>query len=348
VSNIASFPTTKQHTPNNTTAAALLVKIRAAVKAANKTEAAALKANKLLHNAIKISTVVQDKLVSCSKAVGLLLIEAKKLHPAVKDFEAFLKRVNGLKLARAYECMKIAEGRTTDEVVREATRKRVAKHRAAKKPHELIADKYIGEDGGPPVSVTSDVTETPEPAPSIEVANTAPIFVSHDKPETIGTFLEGLGADKFFAALVYAPKLKAEIEARAALKAESDHCHDHEDDLGVIVALAGECRAHLQNPKPANIETVFKKLARIANMCVNGAKVPAAADKKPDLDMGAFSKALCLDEPAQALSLTAGTALTPAAASLALTPTVIGITECPELPTFLQRGHPDCCPVLEQ
>jgi hypothetical protein len=40
--------------------------------------------------------------VSRSKQVGMLLLEAKKLHPAVKDFEAFLIRVS-LKLSRAYD-----------------------------------------------------------------------------------------------------------------------------------------------------------------------------------------------------------------------------------------------------
>ena len=39
-------------------------------------------------------TTAQDELVSRSKAVGQLLLEAKKLHPAPKDFESFLKKVN--------------------------------------------------------------------------------------------------------------------------------------------------------------------------------------------------------------------------------------------------------------
>jgi hypothetical protein len=97
----------------------LLAKITAAVKAANTAEASVVTA--------------QAELVSRSKQVGLLLLEAKKLHPAVKDLEAFLKRVDGLKLARAYDCMRIAGGRTTDEEIREATRKRVKEHRAKKK-----------------------------------------------------------------------------------------------------------------------------------------------------------------------------------------------------------------------
>jgi hypothetical protein len=33
----------------------------------------------------------------------LPLLEAKKLHPKVKDFNAFLSRVEGLKLSHAYD-----------------------------------------------------------------------------------------------------------------------------------------------------------------------------------------------------------------------------------------------------
>lgn len=97
----------------------LLGKINAAVAAANEAE--------------KSVTTAQAELVSRSKAVGLLLLEAKKLHPAVKDFEAFLKRVDGLKLSRAYDLLRLAGGRTTDEEIRKATRDRVKKHRASKK-----------------------------------------------------------------------------------------------------------------------------------------------------------------------------------------------------------------------
>jgi hypothetical protein len=99
--------------------AELLAKINAAVAAANEAET-------------KVITA-QAELVSRSKTVGLLLLEAKKLHPAVKDFEAFLGKVQGLKLSRAYDCMRVAGGRTTDEEIRKATRDRVEKHRASKK-----------------------------------------------------------------------------------------------------------------------------------------------------------------------------------------------------------------------
>jgi hypothetical protein len=57
---------------------ALLVKINAAVKAANEAQANV--------------TTAQTELASRGKAVGLLLLEAKKKHPKVKDFEAYLQR----------------------------------------------------------------------------------------------------------------------------------------------------------------------------------------------------------------------------------------------------------------
>jgi hypothetical protein len=97
----------------------LLAKINVAVKAANEAETTV--------------TTAQAELVSRSKEVGRLLLEAKKRHPKVADFDAFLKRVDGLSLSRAYDCMRIAGGRATDEEIRKDTRERVKKHRAKKK-----------------------------------------------------------------------------------------------------------------------------------------------------------------------------------------------------------------------
>jgi hypothetical protein len=128
--------------------AELLAKINEAVAAVNEAET-------------KVTTA-QAELVSRSKTVGLLLLEAKKLHPAVKDFEAFLGKVQGLKLSRAYDCMRVAGGRTTDEEIRKATRDRVEKHRASKKkklPGATPAPKPEPQKD----SVTKpDVTETAE------------------------------------------------------------------------------------------------------------------------------------------------------------------------------------------
>jgi hypothetical protein len=72
------------------------------------------KAVAAVNEAEQVVETAKTELVSRSKTVGLLLLEAKKLHPAVKDFEAFLKRVDGLKLSRAYDCMRIAGGRIMD------------------------------------------------------------------------------------------------------------------------------------------------------------------------------------------------------------------------------------------
>jgi hypothetical protein len=127
--------------------AELLAKLNEAVAAANEAET-------------KVTTA-QAELVSRSKTVGLLLLKAKKLHPAVKNFEAFLKKVQGLKLSRAYDCMRVAGGRTTEEEIRKATRDRVEKHRASKKklPRPTPAPKPEPQK----LSVTKpDVTETAE------------------------------------------------------------------------------------------------------------------------------------------------------------------------------------------
>src|SRR6516165_5822225 len=99
--------------------ATLLEKINVAVQAANEAEATV--------------ETAKTELVSRSRAVGLLLLEAKKLHPKVADFEAFLGKVHGLKLSRAYDLLRLAGGRTTDEEIRQATKDRVKKHRDKKK-----------------------------------------------------------------------------------------------------------------------------------------------------------------------------------------------------------------------
>src|ERR1700730_4034001 len=98
---------------------ALLTKLNAAVKAATEAETSV--------------TTAQAELVSRSKTVGLLLLEAKKLHPQVKDFEAYLKRVHSLKLWRAYDLLRLAGGRTTEEKLRKEARERQQKPRAKPK-----------------------------------------------------------------------------------------------------------------------------------------------------------------------------------------------------------------------
>jgi hypothetical protein len=115
---------------------ALLGKINAAVAEHNAAERAV--------------TTAQAELVSKSKVLGQLLLEVKKRHTKTADFEAFLKRVNGLGRSRAYDLLRLAGGRTTDEELRKDARERVRKHRAKKK---LPTPE--------PVSVTDpDVTES--------------------------------------------------------------------------------------------------------------------------------------------------------------------------------------------
>jgi hypothetical protein len=141
----AMFKGLSVNTEGGATGSDLLTKIKMAVKAVNEAE--------------KTAETAKTELVSRSKEVGLLLLEAKKLHPAVRDFEAFLKKVKGLKLARAYDCMAFASGRKTEAENREAIRNRVKKHRAKKLPKPTPAPQAEPE----PISVTSPhVTESPE------------------------------------------------------------------------------------------------------------------------------------------------------------------------------------------
>jgi hypothetical protein len=91
----------------------------------------------------------------------LLLLEAKKLHPRAEDFWQFVKKVQGLGQSRAYDCMRIAGGRTTDEELKKDNRERQQKSRANKKklPRPAPALKKPKPDPDP-ISVT--VTESPE------------------------------------------------------------------------------------------------------------------------------------------------------------------------------------------
>ena len=96
----------------------LLQKINMAVAVANDAE--------------RRATTAQAELVSRSKAVGALLLEARRMCASVKDFKAFLQRVDGLKVSRAYDMMRLAGGRTTDAELKEDARNRQKKSRAKK------------------------------------------------------------------------------------------------------------------------------------------------------------------------------------------------------------------------
>jgi hypothetical protein len=76
---------------------------------------------------------MRDEYISRSKIVGDLLLEAKAIHPKVNDFEAFLKRVDGLHLSRAYELLALAGGRTTEADIKKQNRERQQRHRIKQK-----------------------------------------------------------------------------------------------------------------------------------------------------------------------------------------------------------------------
>ena len=125
------------------------------------------------HNAAeKAVTTARSELVSKSKVVGHLLLEAKNRHPKVADFESFLKRVNGLKLSRAYDLLRLAGGRTTDEELRQDARERKQKSRAKKKlPPKAPSLPKPEPDTEPPLSVTDPpVTESKRITQSPEIS----------------------------------------------------------------------------------------------------------------------------------------------------------------------------------
>jgi hypothetical protein len=105
-------------------------------------------------------TTARAELVSRSTRVGMLLLEAKKLHPATGDFKAFLKEVDGLGLSRAYDLMRLAGGRTTDEELRKETRDRVERHRAKKRLSKTEPEPSVTSA---PVTEPADADELPGP-----------------------------------------------------------------------------------------------------------------------------------------------------------------------------------------
>ena len=119
----------------------LLAKINEAVAAANEAE------TKMAAAQAEV-TAAKAEHVSRSMTVGLLLLEAKKIHPTVKDFVAFLKRVQGLERSRAYDLLRLAGGRTTDEELRKEARERQQKSRANKKKLPEPDTQQAGAGGG--------------------------------------------------------------------------------------------------------------------------------------------------------------------------------------------------------
>jgi hypothetical protein len=134
-----------------------------------------------INKAVAERNAAETDLISKSKAVGLLLLEAKKLHPAKKDFEGFLRRVNGLHISRAYDLLRLAGGRTTDAELREDAAERQRKSRTKKKLNK-------------PESVTSRtdepkrITQTPEVSAEERRAQNAALDTESDL--SIPSFLD--------------------------------------------------------------------------------------------------------------------------------------------------------------
>jgi len=181
----------------------LLAKLTAAVKEANDAKAR-------LDTANAAAEKEKVEYTSKSKPVGLLCLEVRKLHPTVKDFEAFLKKVQGLSLSWAYDCMRVAGGRITHEQLKEATKKRVKKHREAKKKLPTPAETPAAE-----VSVTApDVTESSEASGERRNAENAKLDLSAE--EKAAKQSAHYLAEFTFACRTYLPKITIEADRQKA------------------------------------------------------------------------------------------------------------------------------------
>jgi hypothetical protein len=164
----------------------------------------------------------QAKLVSRSKEIGLLVLEAKKRHPKVADFEAFLKGVNGLKLSRAYDLMALAGGRKTDAELREETRERVRKHRAKKKlpkPEPVSVTDPDVTESSKRITQSPEITAEERRAQNAALdAEPAPTPPEPDRsPDEKGSRRSAIALNEFkLACKTYLPRLTSEDWVRAS------------------------------------------------------------------------------------------------------------------------------------
>jgi hypothetical protein len=140
-------------------------------------------------------------------AAGQQIKALQKLFP--DNWETLIKEHCGIGRSRAYEIVAIADGRSSIEEVRagNAQRQKISREKKSESVTSRIsaehADFGSGEGGYKPGCKPTWILEQQE------------------APE-IGAFLERIGADRFFAALQHAPKLKAAIERRVALHRRTD------------------------------------------------------------------------------------------------------------------------------
>jgi hypothetical protein len=132
----------------------LLAKIRQAVK--------------LRNEALAAFETSRETLTSRAKEVGVLLIEARK-GKTVKEFDVYLKQVEGLSLSWAYEAIVLAGGRKTVEQSRADAAERQRDKREREKQRKIEQEKAAAEAAKavpqpePEISVTSQKSAEPEP-----------------------------------------------------------------------------------------------------------------------------------------------------------------------------------------
>jgi hypothetical protein len=133
----------------------------------------------------------------------------------VKDFEAFLKRVDGLKLSRAYDLLRLAGGRTTDEELKKDARERKQKSQDRKKLPKPEAKKPEAKSEPKPDSVTKPpVTESAEESAEKRRAINADLNLTAEERATkeSARYLAEFTA----ACRLYLPKVTTEADRQKA------------------------------------------------------------------------------------------------------------------------------------
>jgi len=215
---------------------------------------------RVMNQAKETVTTAQEAYVSRSKEVGVLLLRLRELNPD-ETFEDLLSRIEGLHRTVAYDCMRVAGGRTTVEEIRAATAERVRKHRE-KRAKSLPQPE--------PVSVTCpDVTDTPgeadpESAEASEAECADPPQINVTEPEAEPETIEAAEAE--------VKRLKA---LKAQIKANGGNDEIGPEQAKALAEFKAACAALL--PKMAG-----DALQQAINYFAEAVEIPAE-ELMPDL-----------------------------------------------------------------
>jgi hypothetical protein len=252
--------------------AELLTKINAAVTAHDEAQKAQIAA-------------VQEQ-VSRSKALGMLLNEIHGLpqYKPVKSFEALLKKAEGLpSLSWAYDCMRLAGGRTTEAKLKKEASERQQKVRDKAKAAKLAKE---AEAAAKKDSVTESVKTQQNQTPSIPSRNLPAQLPVPKQPEPPAheTSAEATAKERM-AENANPPKLAiGGATEEASAKSDADKIYDLIEIIACSVReLASEALVWPTLSKKNNADEALKRMRLILAELREHAAPPARNNKNERL-----------------------------------------------------------------